>query len=190
MLSIPKKWGLFVSSYLPLYVLLLISFIFDVDIKLKNFFENLSVESMYAIGLILLCLLSVVVLSRLIFFKKGNERISIPDSYKTTGDNVISYIMTYVVPMLSLDFRSLDSILINLLLFICIGVIYVSNNLVYLNPVIALLGYHVYESSSGKIIITKLRIGQLEALKKESTKVMSYRMADDIYIYKKIREKE
>ncbi|WP_222948490.1 hypothetical protein [Listeria monocytogenes] len=184
-----KKWCLFISSYLPLYVLLLISFLFNNKIP-HEFREYFSTLPAGIVVLFLLILFSITVILKLIILKKGNERIPITENYSSTGDNVISYVMTYIIPMLSLlDNPNAENITINILLFIFIGVVYVSNDLVYLNPILAFLGYHIFESDKGTLNITRLTLGQLDALKKEGTKVMRYKVATQVFLIKRIKKR-
>ncbi|WP_270995647.1 hypothetical protein [Listeria seeligeri] len=189
MLTKSKKWCMFISSYLPLYILLLISFLFNNKITLE-FWKDFSALLVGVLVLFILILFSIAVILKLVILKKGNERIYITENYNSTGDNVISYVMTYIIPMLSLiDHPNLESITINLLLFIFIGVVYVSNDLVYLNPFLAFLGYHIFESDEGTLIITRLTLGQLDALRKEETKVMRYKVATQVFLLKRIPSK-
>ncbi|EAD3121650.1 hypothetical protein D9N24_07595 [Listeria monocytogenes] len=152
-------------------------------------FENIQV-SVYASVLFILSCLSIYNVLRLIVLKKGNEEISIVSQFSSMGDNIISYIMTYIVPMLSINPFNLWSLISNTFLFIIIGIIYISNNLIFLNPVIAVLGFKIFEDDKGAVVITKMSIGDLDAFKKSNTEVMKYEIDSNIYMLKEIKKEK
>lgn len=135
--------NLFISSYLPLYLLLIY----------KGYSEWANAKPGEINQIVFLWFLAVLIIFSLIAigtiayfcFKKTNRSEKIKGKFTTTGDNVISYIMTYLIPMLSMELKDTTSILINLSIFLIIGVLYVRNNLVYLNPVLSMLGFYVFE---------------------------------------------
>lgn len=199
MATTKQKIMLYLSSYLPLYFLLFLNIFFNIDNESKverniNLytlarFENLQV-SIYAIILVTLSCISIYNVFSLIVFKKGNEEILIESQFSSMGDNIISYIMTYIVPMLSIDPFNLWSLLSNTFLFVIIGVIYISNNLIFLNPVVAILGFKIFKDDEGSIVLTKMNIGDLDAAKKSNTEVMKYEIDANIYMLKEIGEEK
>jgi hypothetical protein len=56
----------------------------------------------------------------------------------------LTFLMTYLVPLLCFDFSNERQILVFVLLLIVIGIIYIETNLFYANPSLALLGFHIY----------------------------------------------
>ncbi|MBV1028727.1 hypothetical protein CRD67_03735, partial [Listeria monocytogenes] len=97
---------------------------------------------------------------------------------------------TYIVPMLSINPFNLWSLISNTFLFIIIGIIYISNNLIFLNPVIAVLGFKIFEDDKGAVVITKMSIGDLDAFKKSNTEVMKYEIDSNIYMLKEIKKEK
>lgn len=56
----------------------------------------------------------------------------------------LTFLATYVVPLISFDFNSGRQMLVLALLLLVMGAIYVKTDLFYANPVLALFGFHIY----------------------------------------------
>lgn len=59
--------------------------------------------------------------------------------------DVLSYVVTYLVPFMGLSLSSTPEIVANLMLVLVMGFLYVRSNLIYINPVLSFLGYSIYE---------------------------------------------
>lgn len=178
------KWLLFISSYLPLYILItilnipqLISLRFKFSIQIFSFL----------VVIVILTLISIIVLL-FIIFKQPNRKTPI-GKYEKLDDSLISYIMTYLVPLLSIDVNSFWNMSANLILFLMIGLIYTKNDLVYLNPLLSIVGFYVYKTNSNIFIITKIRLTSLEVLKAKNIELGAFRLANDVFIYKRIKNR-
>lgn len=58
----------------------------------------------------------------------------------------LTFLATYVVPLISFDFSSGRQMIVLALLLIVMGVIYIKTDLFYANPSLALLGFHIYRA--------------------------------------------
>lgn len=186
--SIPdilKKTTLFVSSYIPLFLFLIINSL--------DFCNNKSIYSQLGqlkilIPILMLIILSIILL-RLVCKPKYTSKFEIKSEYynsiEKTGENVISYLMTYIVPLMSsiqngkLDFNNL---IINIFLFIIIGIVYVKQDLVYLNPLLSCLTFNVFKTKEeNHYIITRLsfnKIKEFEVTSCEEYRLELYRITD------------
>lgn len=78
----------------------------------------------------------------------------------------LTFLATYVVPLISFDFESGRHMIVLGLLLIVMGAIYIKTDLFYANPSLALLGFHIYRADgnfktgdrSGIILISRGRI--------------------------------
>lgn len=138
--------------------------------------------------IIFLSLISFCTIHRFVI-SKSNRQFNITGKYEKTGDSIISYIFTYLVPLLSMDINNGNSIIINLLLFIFIGVLYVAQDLIYLNPILALLGFSFYINDE-KIIITKFSLEKLKKFEENGYKVKGNRLGSYIYVFREVISKE
>ncbi|EKK0903688.1 hypothetical protein EB05_02128 [Enterococcus faecium] len=178
--------NLYISSYLPLYLLL----IYKGCTEWVNDDESKINPTIYLFFLIILIIFILISIGTVIYFccQETNRNEPIKGSFTSTGDNVISYIMTYLTPMLSLELKNESTLVINLSLFILIGILYVKNNLVYLNPMLSLFGYYIYEwdyDGTKRIIITNLELSQLNLLSKENEYVHARKFKNNVWLYKK-----
>ena len=80
--------------------------------------------------IILLLIVSIFGIIKIIVCDKGNRTKSIEVNLEKQGDNVISYIMTYIVPLLSINPNDITNLIQNIF-FIIIGIIYVQQNLLF-----------------------------------------------------------
>lgn len=85
----------------------------------------------------------------------------------------LTFLATYVVPLISFDFGSGRHMVVLGLLLIVMGAIYIKTDLFYANPSLALLGFHIYRADgnfkngdrSGIILVSR---GRIEAGQKVS----------------------
>lgn len=78
----------------------------------------------------------------------------------------LTFLATYVVPLISFDFGSGRQMVVLALLLIVMGVIYIKTDLFYANPSLALLGFHICRadgefkngSREGMILISRCRL--------------------------------
>lgn len=184
MISVLFRIGLYVSSFFPLYILLIIDnysyFTSWKKIKKILVFDDVTI-SLFTYALILLIVLSFVSLT-VIMNINLNEKHQFLGICKTE-DNLLSYVVTYLVPILSIDITKTNSLLVNLGLFSLLGFIYVKNNLVYLNPLFLFFKYNIFLTEKNEIIISNLDIYDLKHLEGEKlrTRVLSYK----IYLVRK-----
>ncbi|WP_262771171.1 hypothetical protein [Clostridioides difficile] len=172
---------MFISSYLPLYLILLTIYSDKINsfdkIKLIIRFED-KIVSLFIIAVFILVIISFRTLIDL-RRTKGNENHKF-EFFNKTEDTIISYMMTYIVPILSTDFLSTKTMTINLILYSLIGLMYIKLNLIYLNPLWLLFGYSVYKSDNEVVIITNIPYGRLKALR--NTNLKSSYLGNDIYL--------
>lgn len=97
----------------------------------------------------------------------------------------LTFLATYVVPLISFDFGSGRQMFVLALLLIVMGFIYIKTDLFYANPSLALLGYHIYRADGsfkmgdrdGIVLISRERLVEGQRV--------SYIMLDDRIYYAK-----
>ena len=184
MISVLFRIGLYVSSFFTLYVLLIVD-----NYKYFNTLEKVKDIAMFkdflpaVFSYILLLLIIFSFFALVVIMKiKLNEKHSFVGVCKTE-DNLLSYVVTYLVPILSIDITKANSLLVNLGLFSLLGFIYVNNSLVYLNPLFLFFRYNVFLTENNEVIISNYDIYELKNLEGERirTRVLSYK----IYLVRK-----
>jgi hypothetical protein len=142
--SLLTKIMLFLSAYSPLLGIFTIQY-----------------YKVYSIWILIPFLIGVgSVIWLLIFIRwAGNsaKRQIVVESIQRKDAEVIAYLFTYVLPFLGIKLEEPSTILSLSIFFFILLVINVSSNMIHINPVLNLLGYHVYEvSSNGNLIQTLL----------------------------------
>lgn len=132
-------------------------------ILLINYFNNNFTRniSMWLISILLfLSLLVVRFVSKkynhMIYNKEKDVTKPELSLKKNTLDRVdtMSYVGTYIVPLLTINVNSVRSLVLNVVLLIILGKFYVMNEQVFVNPLFNLGGFGIYRSME-KYYITK-----------------------------------
>ncbi|WP_442954349.1 anti-phage protein KwaA [Paenibacillus sp. MMS18-CY102] len=86
-------------------------------------------------------------------------------SYQTTvtsitakNSDVLNYIATYLIPFVTFNTDKLNDLISFIVLMLVLTVVYVNANIFFINPLLNLFGYHVYQINENSIIITKVPI--------------------------------
>jgi hypothetical protein len=131
----PTKFArilLFLSSYAPLFVVF----------ALRNPCQSLLVEiALYGIA-------AISVLGLLLFIRQGLSIAATTIEIKSASNRdaeAMAYVVTYFIPFLGVTCSDMSSIVSIFLVYVVICVIYVTANLIHVNPVLNLMGYHLFE---------------------------------------------
>ncbi|MGF3076202.1 hypothetical protein [Facklamia sp. P12955] len=172
-INILVKIMMFISSYFPLYIMLVILYFS----KIKTGIENKNV--FWIVFTVALILMAVISLLSILLLKlgKGTRTVEIKE-LERPDDTVLSYIMTYIIPLIANDGSSKEVYIVNVLLFILIGYIYLRLNLVYLNPLWAMFGYIIYRGANKEIVVTNI---PRESLRNKEL-LNGYYLSNDIFI--------
>src|SRR5262249_24702354 len=123
---------LFLSSYAPL------TLIFAVLV-----FSQRPLVAILNLGITLLGLLAAA------YFFLRTQRLGARQSkvsaVHVTDDQVMSYIMSYLVTFLSIAFSDTPQLLALAAFFLILAYIYINANMIHVNPALNFLGYHLYE---------------------------------------------
>lgn len=181
-----SKWTLFITSYLPLYLWLLFSNInyskFSLDRLIAFDFDHKIIRSVFVF------LIFVSIFKLWILFKlDGKESIKIPRKMEISpeSDSLMNYIVTYFTPLLSFDMNNTTSIIMNSLLFLLIGLMYVGSSASYLNPVLGVFGFKIFGVTGfphAHHIITNLSFDDIETARETDVELSKYGLGDGIYI--------
>lgn len=179
---------LFISSYIPLYILLIIKnilerctdegvLVFSIN-KLKNaqFFDE--INDYIVVILIALCIVSFVYLYIISKKKDGMHHYEILEVEDQTGNIYFNYISIYLLSCLGLTLNSIVDVFVLVFLMILVGYIYISNHMTYMNPVLQFLGYKVYEAkvkskSTDEVISSIIIVDKGTVIVKDKTYVGS-----------------
>jgi hypothetical protein len=121
---------LFLSSYSPVFLLL----------ALRSY-DRSCIVFWLAVALLVLSLAALGVFFRSARRKAAYEVTVVKVEYRTA--DVAAYVVTYLLPFLGVFGEGWRDVLALGLFIALIGVIYVNSGMLYVNPILALLGYHL-----------------------------------------------
>lgn len=134
------KWILFGSSYTPFFLILLLrEATWDAGslrLRLPWFALFLAVMILVSNGVLLF-------LMRRIPADVNPDCSGEVERVTSKSGESLSYIATYLIPFL--EFEVPKDLLSLLVLMSVVGILYVSSDLIYINPMLAMFGYRVYE---------------------------------------------
>jgi hypothetical protein len=99
-----------------------------------------------ALGLVAVSLVSILVL--FVFLRIAQtfaaDRIKV-DSVASRDGDAMSYIVTYLLPFLAVNLSDMTDVASLGTVLLVIAVLYVNSNMIYTNPVLNIVGYHIFE---------------------------------------------
>lgn len=144
------KGLLFIVSYIPLFVILLI----------KNTDNHFIVGSMLAIIIVP----SVILFLMFRSIKKISGDYFIIESIENVNKIGLEYFVAYIIPFLNFNLGLLYDAISLLILFGFMCFMYIKSDLIYMNPVLNIIGYNIFKIISEKkelMIITKKKRNEL-----------------------------
>lgn len=187
-----RKINLYVLSLGLLFVfIIIITFQPSASLTdLKSFAGWAAMAKSNYISLISLLMLVYCVFAYLAFEHELKGATQIPftiQEIECVDYEHLTFLATYVVPLISFDFGSGRQLIVLALLLIVMGAIYVKTNLFYANPSLALLGFRIYridgrfknDQRQGIIVICRGKLA-------EGDKVLYIKLDDKIYFAKGI----
>ena len=142
---------LFISSYFPL------TLIFGILLWEKHVLLALIILFIGISGFVILLVYFYLIAPRR---AKFHETVTELDRHD--GD-VLSYVASYLVPFVSLDLTGTQLWAVVVFLAVLL-IIYVNSNMIYINPMLNILGFHLYEVKIAKnetafYLLTRQRVG-------------------------------
>lgn len=151
-LSITSKMMLFLSSYSLLFVALTFKYKFD------NF-------TWIFIVLAVLGGIATIKITKTKINPDNREVINIVSK----NDQVLSYLVSYLLPFIGFDLTQSNEFVALIIIFLTIGVLYIKADLIYINPLLLLFGFNIYEvqfiNGSKRILISRKNVNEIKLLK-------------------------
>lgn len=137
------KIMLYVSAFVPMYVLLLIKMLIEI---INNNLTFNFLNTFMVFFLIFLTFFGVFGVILTIYNKNlKSTNIEIVDFKNSTDQHFLSYFSLFVLFALSFEIEKVCMAVVFILILILIGIVYIKNNLYYINPFLNILGYSFYD---------------------------------------------
>ena len=154
-----KNLLLYISAFVPMYLLILVKLIVEI---INN---NLTFNVLNTINITTLILLIVFGIIGLLWNVKYSTfrelNVIIISKKNITDQHFLGYFSLFVFFALPLDLSLVSAYCVYVLVIIMIGIVYINNSLYYINPFLNILGYNFYDVeyrliNDDKIMKTKL----------------------------------
>lgn len=172
-----SKIILFVSAFVPMYILFEVNLI--VEILNDNLHFNIT-NTCVLVALLLLTILGIVGCLKIINKGGENERVTIVSKKNITDQHFLNYFSLFVLLALTFDLSKICFICVFVIILVFIGIVYIKNNIFYINPLLNIMGYSFYDieyvDGDGKTQETRIFYkGEIEVGSKEYNLVHSTR---------------
>ncbi len=162
------KLTLFLSSYLPLWL------IFAVQFHAKHH----SIGAGIAGGFAILCLLG---LFGYISKAKAINPVSLKIACLNRRDGeAMSYIVSYLLPFIALPSSNTGDLISLGIFIVVLALLYINSDMIHINPILNLMGWHIYEikKDSGQFctVISKQKI-------RVNQEIQVGQIGDDLFIF-------
>lgn len=147
MLYFASLWLVFLIQFIRL-----VDLSFYDDLSLKDNIIRIAYNNNWAIIFFILFGLSIVSIKSFFYFIKGSKKPGEKIKKVIKKDyNYLSFFSTIIIPLISYDFSYISNIIVFWLLIIVFGVVTIITDMYYVNPLLCVFGYHIYEISLGNI---------------------------------------
>lgn len=132
------------SSYIPLWLAM----------SLKTHGVRYSIRGFslpwVSLAFLLTAVISGIVLWEAISIRKSREpKFRDIESYKSRHDLLTSYLIAYIFPFINLNYTNWENWVIFGMFFLVLAAIQIRSTHLHVNPVLAALGYDIYEIEDG-----------------------------------------
>lgn len=134
---------LFISAFVPMYILFLINLI--MELINNNLTFNVT-NTCVLVGLIILTIIGTIGLF-VIVKKKGKSyrKVTIVSKKNLTDQHFLNYFSLFVLLALTFDLSKICFVCVFVVILIFIGIVYIKNNIYYVNPLLNIMGYSFYD---------------------------------------------
>lgn len=163
----PVKVILFLSSYVPLFFIMAIK-LWNTGLILISVnclpIINASVRlSALSLLLVVFCTVLTFLLYKIIGVHSNRGTTQRPiDQYQKRNDLLMTYLLVYIFTFAGLDFEKLLDLVIFLIFFVMLGVLQIRSGHLYINPMLGVRGYEVYEITSGDEVLLVISNGSIK----------------------------
>ena len=124
------KFILFLSSYFPLFLILMV----------KNWFNLWFTLIVLAIGV--LCVLTWIIVFHMAKRRTAEKYVVLRTENRTKDS--LNYIIPYIISFMNIDLRQWQDLTGLTILLLILFAVYVNSNLIYINPVFSIFKYKIY----------------------------------------------
>jgi len=163
----PIKIILFVSSYVPLFIIMGLK-LWNVGPMLIGVFPVPYIDlraglSYLTSSILVLCVIFTVLVYHIVTVHSDRATTQRPiDTYQKRNELLSTYLLVYVFVFAGLDFTKVLDLAIFVVFFFVLGVLQINSGHLHVNPMLGMRGYQVYELTSDDQVLLLISDGSLE----------------------------
>jgi len=169
------KLILFFSSYSPLFLIIAL---LNIELDKVNTIKDIMpsdklwlIITMFALFIVPNIILFALI-KRVKSFQPMKEHIN---TFINKNSDVMNYIVTYLIPFLSFNFDKLNQTIAFAILILVLAIVYIHSNIFYVNPILIIFGFKIYDINGKYIVITKITV-------KRNKKLKLFRIQENVYV--------
>jgi hypothetical protein len=141
------RWVMFFSSYIPLLLVLCVLLIDRQPVWMLNVFSFTHIVSWAStcIFFFTILLFALMMSYYFIVLKRRPGELRVVESIQARDSDTLSYIATYLLPFVVFPLDTKRQIISLIIVVFVLGFVYISSNMIYINPILNMLGFHLYE---------------------------------------------
>ena len=140
-----KKIFLFLSAFIPMYFLLWVKLV--LDIINHNLTFNV-LNTTFFILLIIVIIVGSFGTFKIIYDDQiKSTYVTIVESNNITDQHFLGYFSLFVLSAVSFDLSKVNMAVVFVFIIVMIGIVYIKNQLFYINPFLNIFGYNFYKIS-------------------------------------------
>lgn len=136
-----KEILLYVSSFIPLYFLVIVKEL--VEIINGNLSFNITNGIMICLNIIFIVLGVIGVV--LVYKASSYKTIEVISHQNVTRENFLPYFPLFVLFALAFELEYISMAIVYLTILVLLGVVYVKNKMFYINPFLNIIGFSTYK---------------------------------------------
>jgi len=152
-------------------------------------FNTIVRQNLIPLFALLLLILGMIFYARFSYKLGGSDQIPFEiKKIENINFEHLTFLTTYIIPLICFDLSNIRYVVVLMFLLIIIGAIYVKTDMFYVNPSLALLGYHIYKANGSFINDDKENIILIARERLQICDKVVYKKLDNrIYFVKRIR---
>jgi len=200
-ISIIVKLILFLSSYIPLILIIILQML---RLSLDNLKTPLSLslhntktwnniwnlKYIYPIFLLIVISIALIILLKIVLHCTKDPNlttdIDIQEVNNMNSNYITNYFSVYIFPFITLNMTSLDGVGTVIILTVIIGYVYIKNDILYINPILNIIfKYNIYSieiKENSKLIEIVLLSKKKRTELKINPNISAYRIGYNVFI--------
>ncbi len=179
MMNRKSKWGIYIASYLPLFVILILRLLFDNASSVQINWTSNKALIIVLVTLVMLSLFCIISISRIKPTERTYAKIKENRSYE-----MITFVLPYFISLITFNLDWYGWLIMGCFLIV-MGCIIVKSDLLRMCPAFFIARYFLFIDENGKYILSRKSKEEINLFLDEHTNGIEIKpLATNLYIMK------